>query len=195
MQTYSHVIITAALNRMTRDKQTIPINGKWLLLGSLLPDMPLLLLTLGYLVYNTYIDPIGEFIFGPRYDDLYFNNPFWITGHALFHAPPLIALYALTGHFFGIKRGRSWGVALFSFALGAASHSFIDILTHANDGPLLLYPFDWQLRFNSPISYWDPQFFGREFFVFEHILILVLLVYLVADWLRGRRAKQVAAEA
>lgn len=52
-----------------------------------------------------------------------------------------------------------------------------------------LFPFEWSVRFQSPVSYWDPRFFGREFTVFELLLDLVLLLYLFGPglWRRLRR--------
>lgn len=187
MQTYSHFIITAAVDRAYKDGTQRPVNSRAFLLGSVLPDVPLLLLTIGYFIQSRYITPNNEFIFGPTYDNLYFTHPLWIIGHSLFHAPLLIMLYAAAGYFFGVRRGKAWGRALLWFALGCALHSAIDIPTHRNDGPLLFFPFDWRTRFESPISYWDSNYYGREFAVFEHVLDLLLIVYLVGSGLRRRR--------
>ena len=32
-------------------------------------------------------------MFGPEYDALYFTDPVWVTGHSVFHAPLMIALW------------------------------------------------------------------------------------------------------
>ena len=55
----------------------------------------------------------------------------------------------------------------------------LDILTHVDDGPVLFFPFEWQLRFISPVSYWDPRYHGRIFGFFEHTLDAVLLLALL----------------
>jgi hypothetical protein len=57
-------------------------------------------------------------------------------------------------------------------------HTLIDIPLHVTDGPLLLFPLNWTLRYRSPVSYWDPSFYGREWSIFEHLLDAVLLIYL-----------------
>jgi hypothetical protein len=82
-------------------------------------------------------------------------------------------------------RGGWW----FWFAAGCLIHTALDIPTHQNDGPLLFFPLEWSVRFQSPLSYWDPRFFGREFAVVELLLDLVLLVYLFGPrlWRRLRR--------
>ena len=74
------------------------------------------------------------------------------------------------------QRFRHW---LFWFFAACFVHSVIDILTHAMDGPLILFPFNWSLRFQSPVSYWDPAHYGTQFTIFELTLDVALLVYLL----------------
>lgn len=81
------------------------------------------------------------------------------------------------------------------FALGAGLHSAIDILTHAGDGPLLLFPLNWTYRFSSPVSYWDPEYYGRIFAPIEHVLDVVLLIYIFVNWRRNRAGTQKASAA
>jgi hypothetical protein len=71
----------------------------------------------------------------------------------------------------------------------SALHTAIDIPLHYDDGPLLFFPFDWQTRFYSPVSYWDPNRYGVPFAIFEHLLLLGMLIYLAVQWWRQRRAK------
>jgi membrane-bound metal-dependent hydrolase YbcI (DUF457 family) len=129
----------------------------------------------------------GEGPFGPMYDDLYFHNPFWVISHNLFHAPLIIATLAALGYW-GMQRAKPWSPELFWFALACGLHSLIDIPTHANDGPLLLFPLNWDMRFNSPISYWDSQFYGEYFSLFEHLLDLGIIAFFVVLWIRRRYA-------
>ncbi|NJO79392.1 MAG: hypothetical protein HC827_13325 [Cyanobacteria bacterium RM1_2_2] len=70
---------------------------------------------------------------------------------------------------------------LFWFLLACLGHSIIDILTHVDDGPLLLFPLDWSTRFRSAVSYWDNRYYGQEFQQFEIGLNLILLIYLVGS--------------
>ncbi len=72
------------------------------------------------------------------------------------------------------------------FCAAALLHTLIDIPTHADDGPLLLFSFDWRLRIRSPVSYWDPNYHGRTFAAFEAALDLLLLGYLLVAWLGPR---------
>ncbi|MBP7590472.1 MAG: cobalamin biosynthesis protein CobQ, partial [Chloroflexi bacterium] len=58
-------------------------------------------------------------------------------------------------------------------------HTAVDIFTHADDGPVLTFPLDWHTRFKSPISYWDPAHYGRLVRLLEHLLDLLLVVWLL----------------
>jgi len=181
MQTYSHLIITAALKRKYEDTSLSKYETGALLLGSVMPDMPLVGLSALFLAQKFWLgdgNP-SEGLFGAAYDQLYFNDPVWLAGHAAFHAPPMLLLYLTLGYWFGVRGGRRWGRCLFWFAVGCGLHSAIDIVTHHHDGPLLLFPFDWQTRFRSPVSYWDPEHYGGIFAPLEHVLNVVLLVWLV----------------
>lgn len=142
--------------------------------ASLAPDVPLLFLTLWYFLF------VGV-DFGPRYDDLFFNDPVWIVLHNLFHAP-FVAL-AVAGAGLLVERARA---GLLSFAFGIGLHSLVDIFTHHHDGPLLLFPFEWSIRFSSPVSYWDPDHFGRILGPIDLGLTLVFGVLLTARWIRRR---------
>lgn len=188
MQTYSHVLMTAALNGGLKARG-IPVHTKALLLGSFMPDLPLFGLTLGYLLYRYWFDPAGssEHLFGPRYDNLYFHNPFWLTGHNLLHAPVLLSIMALAGYYAGLRRQKKWGTALFWFAVACGFHALVDILTHHDDGPLLLFPFNWGYRFSAPVSYWDSRHGGRIIAPLEHLLDLAILVYFAVTWLLRRK--------
>ena len=90
----------------------------------------------------------------------------------------MLILYGLIGYW-GLKQGKKWGAPLLWFSIGAGFHTTIDILTHVDDGPLLFYPFDWQTRFTAPISYWDPKHGGRIFAILEHILDVLLIIFLI----------------
>lgn len=187
MQTYSHVLIAAGAGKLL-SRRGARVHTRAFVLGALLPDIPLFLLSLGFLVKYVWLDPVPPDQRMALYDRLYFTHPLWIVGHNLFHAPPLLALYTLVGAW-GRRRGRPWGEALWWLAWGAISHSLVDIFTHHHDGPLLLFPFNWQLRFHSPISYWDPRHYGRIFAPLEHLLDLFLLVFILIPWWRNRRRR------
>lgn len=126
------------------------------------------------------------------YDRLFYHNPLWVVSHNFLHAPFVLAA-GLGLSWLGPKRlgpGRRW---LRWFLLSCALHTVIDIVTHHNDGPLVLFPLDWSWRFSSPVSYWDPEHYGGVFAVFELVLDVSLLVYLLTPhlkrWWSNRQAQ------
>lgn len=202
MNTPSHLVITAALRRRF-SRIVIPRNA--VLIGSIMPDLPLILLSAGgYGFFHLYRGWDVERTFRHMYDDLYFHDRSWIAAHNLFHSQILLlmimaaswhharSLYsrsegtqqseeALDGASGGMRRA-GW---IFWFAASCWLHSVIDILTHHDDGPLLFFPLEWKTRFFSPVSYWDSRYYGRQFGIFDLILNLVLLCYLFGPvWIR-----------
>ena len=176
MNTISHLIINAAINKKAGGKYQIA--NPAFLLGAILPDIPLGLLNLGaYFYYGVILQQDTSNLMEEIIHPAFFNNPWWISAHNLLHAPILLgaALVLLWRYH---QRPGSHGHWWLWFVLGSFLHTLIDIFTHATDGPLLLFPFEWQTRFSSPVSYWDPAFWGREFLIFEVALGLVLLSYL-----------------
>lgn len=177
MQTYSHFLLTAVFKRALKLQSAK--DGVALLAGSAAPDVPLVLLSLGYVVDRRYIRRHlpDKTRCSPTYNQLYFNNPWWIAAHNSLHAPlPLFVLALL-----GLLLRQRW---LLWFVLGAGLHTAVDIFTHADDGPVLLFPLDWKRRFKSPISYWDPRYGGRTFRLVEHLLDAALVLFLLYNRMR-----------
>ena len=90
------------------------------------------------------------------FEDLFFNSKSWIAASNVFHSPVVLAALLLastrmTGQ--TAKRVRS-------FALGAALHIAMDVPVHVDDGPVLLWPLNWNYRFESAFSYWDRDHYG-----------------------------------
>ena len=192
MRTYSHALLTAALDVGCKAAGLQP-NTRTFLIGAVLPDIPFGLLSLASWLYLGWFSPW----FGPAdrfamrgglfrlIDYLYFHDPFWLFAHNLFHAPLLLLVFWGIGRW-AERRTLSWGRALVWLAYGCAFHSIVDILTHHTDGPLLFFPLNWSYRFASPISYWDPAHYGRIFTRFELGLDLLIGVWLLGRWLWGR---------
>lgn len=175
MNTPSHFLMTAALDKSLA---RVPIVKSAFLLGSVAPDVPLWILSIGSISYYHFLQGWSlrdtfSFIFG----ELYFHNLFWIASHNFLHSPILLLLLLslLWRSRRNIGSPSRW---FFWFLLACLLHSVVDIFTHADDGPLLFFPLDWTIRFHSPISYWDPQYYGKEFRIFERVLNAVLLLYL-----------------
>ena len=176
MNTPSHFLMTAALEKAL---PRIPIVKGAFLLGSVLPDLPLWLLSIGGYVYyhrmlGWSVSETSQFMF----DHLFFNDPVWMTLHNTLHSPVVL----LTGLALIWQRRRNIGSASrwwFWFLMACLLHSTVDILTHHSDGPLLLFPLNWSDRFPSPVSYWEVAYHARTFAIFEVCLNLFCLVFLL----------------
>lgn len=202
MQTYSHLLITAVINRKLKDREQKlaqndqptswpPSHTAALLAGSIAPDMLLILTSVGVIGYNALVvtdTAVRRANISYFFDVMYFENPIIIALHSLLHAPFIIMVLGIGG-WLGWRKGYKWGAALFWFAMACGLHSLIDIFTHVHDGPVLFFPFEWTIRYHAPISYWDPNYGGRIFAPLEHLLDLFLLIYLVYRWRKDRRQR------
>ncbi len=201
MQTYTHFVMTAVLAKRARRRAALgesnldlpPVQSQAALLGSIAPDLPLIFLAI-ILVTADSIEqrrlPAAAEAQPSRVGRLFqdhFFSAWWVKlPHNLFHAPLLTIGYVVVGYR-AWKSGRAWGASLFNFGLATLLHTAIDIPIHHDDGPLLLFPFEWETRFRSPVSYWDRKRYGGPFTVFEHGLLLVMLAWLFRAWRREQR--------
>jgi hypothetical protein len=179
--------MTAALRQALKQQ---PIATGAFLFGSVAPDMALYVLSIGATIYYRKLlgwsaEATWHYIFGT----LYFHHPFWIAAHNLLHSPTLLLPAVLLLWRFCARQGtrqHGW----YWFLVACLLHSVVDIFTHVDDGPVLFFPFEWHLRFHSPVSYWDSRHYGATFAVFELVLDALLLGYLVLPrlwrWLRVR---------
>lgn len=189
MNTPTHLLMTAALRKGLPRFRMVP---SAVLLGSVAPDIPLYLLSVGGLIYfqqfaGWTLSDSARHIF----DTLYFHDPIWIGLHNLLHSPvSLLGLLAINSLLWSRAPGRAnW---MRWFLLACLLHSLVDIVTHYDDGPLLLWPLDWRLRFYSPVSYWDHRHFGNEAARFELLLNFGLIAYLTVPWLYRRSLRMLA---
>ncbi len=208
MQTQSHVIITAVLNRLLKQKESTteslqlasvrlpPLRNRASLIGSFAPDAPLIVMGIGSILVGlaggdaaTLGGPAGERPAQYLFETLFFHGMWVKFFHNFLHAPFIVLAMIIIGYV-AWNRGRKWGATLFWFSLSCMFHTAIDITCHVKDGPLILFPFDWETRFHSPISYWDPDYYGIQFTIFEQTLVLGCLIYLVFGWWRKRNQQK-----
>ena len=202
MQTYSHLIITAVLRHPITKKVSLStklptVSLKAFLLGSVLPDIPLILISIWAIASDLFTGVFTQFDFSTQnpgepiapellalsrtmtlYEVWFFENPWVITAQNLFHGPLLVALFIGIAYFFW-RRGNEKSGWFFWLFCTAMLHTILDILLHTTDGPLVFFPFNWTWRFHSPVSYWDPEHYGREWSVFEHFLDIAAIGYLI----------------
>lgn len=175
--------MTAALKKAL---PKIPMSTSAILIGSVAPDIPLYLLSIGGIFY--YEKLLGwtkHATFHHMFHDLFFHDPYWIICHNTLHAP-LVLIAGLI--FIRVLKGKekfqtNWFTWFFAACL---LHSVVDIFTHHDDGPLLFFPFNWHYRFISPVSYWDSKHYGFQFSIFEIIFDIALLCYLVIPFMIHR---------
>lgn len=173
MNTPSHFLIGAATAKFSRH----PVVTSAFLLGSIAPDVPLYLLSIGGYFHYTGRGMSAAETFRHMFDELFFTDPAWIALHNGLHSPLVLAVAIAL---LWTSRDRLGSLARWSFYffLACLLHTALDIPTHVYDGPLLLFPLNWSVRFQSPISYWDPDYFGREFAYVELALDAMLLLVL-----------------
>lgn len=196
MITTTHVTLSGALSRLAAGERTgrasrlarrlLPDESsrRAVLWGGLAPDVGLTLLTFGAAAWFPAVEGRSlEATFEHVYRELFYDDPAWVVLHNLLHAPlVLLALLGVASRLSG--RARHW---LTAFAIGCLLHSVVDVLTHHDDGPLLLFPFDWDTRFHSPVSYWDPAHGGRVLGPIDAAVSLLGGGWLLVTWWRARR--------
>lgn len=181
MNTPSHWLMTIAAGKIGPWAGSCP---RWALgLGSIAPDLALYGLSFGGIWYFGQVrgmnrKEVAEHLF----KNLYYNDLGWIATHNFLHSPTMLAILvviALAIHRF-LPHSRQLSRWFLFFLSACMVHSVVDILTHFDDGPVLFFPFDWNYRFSSPVSYWDPAHFGIPFMVFEGVLDVCLLGFLIS---------------
>lgn len=187
MNTPSHFLINYSLGRFLRLRERHGVRMGAVIWGSLAPDIMLYLLAAGMMIYGPRFRgwSIG-YALDYAFDTLFFENIWWIALHNFLQAPLLlIAIIAVAGVVLRSRRHarqtRGYTIALwvFIFAISALVHTVLDILTHHDDGPLLLFPFNFTVRFVSPVSYWDFSHYGQIFVIFEVVVDALCIWYLI----------------
>ena len=152
MNTPGHIVLNTLLLGRGRFREHWPA----IMAGATVPDLP----TVFFYAYQSMVLRSPErFI----WNEAYFQSG-WQAVFDTFHSLPLIALLALLAW-----RARS-EVGL-AFLCSMALHSIADLPLHHDDGHAHFFPFSsW--RFQSPVSYWDPQHHGEIVLFAEAVLIV-----------------------
>lgn len=155
MNTPTHLMLSAA--SLTRKGEngdsTLMIPA---LIGAILPDAPM------FLFYA-----VEKFVLGSSERDIWNTRYFtdgWQDFFDLFNSVPIV----LIGMFLAWKWGSTSLMILFASML---LHIAADFPLHHDDGHRHFWPLsDW--RYESPVSYWDPNHFGRPAAMMEVALFV-----------------------
>lgn len=139
------------------------------ILGGLAPDVPMFALVL----FSTRLVGIPQHeVFG----DLFYSHS-WQAVFAVDHSFFVWGLLLALGHW---RRH----LILTAFAGAGFLHAATDFITHHDDARRQFWPVsDWVFR--SPVSYWDPNYYGGIIGVFEVGLagaLTVLLCLRLRQW-------------
>jgi len=181
VETYSHAFYTWALAKHgVKAGRAAGVAGA---VGASFPDLPAFAATAYYVgpkfVSGGWASMHSEAIL----DSIYFSGPFGATGSALHSAVPVVVLLGVYGLLkFGRRDGRR---ILLWFLLGWFGHTVADFLTHVDDVRPLFWPItDW--TWASSVSYYNSEYYGREFFAINHVLMLLTIVVLLVRRMRKK---------
>lgn len=160
MNTPTHLLISAAV--LARRGEVHRRHNNLILAGALLPDLSIFVM---YFWSRVLMGQPEELV----WREIYFT-PFWQGIGMIVNSIPLYGLIALMG----------WWLRqplILILALSALLHLSLDFPFHNDDAHAHFWPLTtW--RFESPLSYWDPDHFGLWVAAAEFLLALVLIVML-----------------
>ncbi|MFQ5598590.1 MAG: hypothetical protein ACE5GK_11125 [Nitrospiria bacterium] len=161
MNTPAHAVLNLLiLGRKNRPKRCLPI-----VVGALAPDMPMFFF---YFYEKIILHEREDAIWSERYFDADWQGFF-----NLFNSLPLMLL----GMLIAARSGATW-LVLFFFSM--ILHVFEDLPLHHADAHAHahFFPFsDW--RFQSPVSYWNPSYYGHIVAPMEGVAVLVGSIFLL----------------
>lgn len=161
MITSSHMIYSWAVAKATDSK---PNKARTLAFaaGGLVPDLP----TYVFFFVNTFILGTNQQL---MWDTLYFDSawsPFITLSHSLLLWPLLLVLAIYTKQ-----------MLLRFLATSALLHVTFDFFVHHDDAYRHFWPLtEW--KFYSPLSYYDPMYYGNWVSSIDSIVIIGLLLWL-----------------
>ena len=168
MNTPAHAIFNLAL----LGRQNRPEWNPLIVWGALIPDLAMF----GFYGLLKFANVSESQIWRVEY-----YRPFWQTIFDFFNSIPL----ALIGLALMLYLKRK-GIALLFASI--VLHCLEDLPLHANDGHRHFWPLS-QFRFESPVSYWDPSYYGNIVGPLELGLMLLASFYVFrrvrSRWTKG----------
>jgi hypothetical protein len=177
MHTPSHFIMTLAARKALRKKADIPLSAAaW---GSLIPDIAIYALSVaGYIHFVLFEGMTLEAASRHMFQVLFYEDTIWLVLQNCMQSLVVISAGLIFVHRSkrlkaNVRRWLWW--CLWAMMI----HTWIDIFTHADDGPLLFFPLSWSYRFESPVSYWDVNYHAGKFMWFEFPFDAACVLYLL----------------
>ena len=174
MMTSTHMIMGAAISSRAHFR---PLYLALAWFGGFVPDASMFALV----VYSRF-GAEGTDDLWSRAGGLYWQEP-WQFYSAVSNSIPMWILLCVIGLVLFRRHGslQGFGLGLLIFSAAALLHVLVDFVTHASDAHIHFWPFtDW--RFHSPISYYEKAHFGRIVSVFESLMGLGIVAYLVMNF-------------
>lgn len=170
MVTTTHMLVAAFATTRPRMRGWMIFLG-WF--GGFFPDLPM------FVMVGASKMMAGPINLWRQPDGLYWTDP-WKTIIDYTHNIPIWMALTLAGWLM-LRRGADkiavTGQAFLVFGASALLHAVCDFFVHTTDAHAQFRPFtDW--RFHSPVSYYQPQHFGREFAVFELAFCVFAAIWL-----------------
>lgn len=155
---------------------------KYFVFGSILPDIIYYVMFL----YMAIKYPIEENTFELHsIVHAMFDHPIVIVLRQLGHSIIVWLVIMIITLVFTKWKLSPWKALLY----GWLGHIVIDLVTHVRDAVPILYPLnDFIVR--GPISYWDPNFYGREFSIVHSIFFFSAIIYLIYEKMKAKKSKK-----
>ncbi|MEM9151583.1 MAG: hypothetical protein AAGB19_14170 [Cyanobacteria bacterium P01_F01_bin.3] len=168
MNTPAHAVFNLALLGRKNKPEWNPL----IIWGALIPDLAMF----GFYALLKLANIPERQIWSVEY-----YRPFWQNTFDLFNSIPL----ALVGMAIALYFSRTAIAVLFGSII---LHCIQDLPLHADDGHRHFWPFS-QFRFESPVSYWDPNHYGMIAGPIELILMVLVSIYVFrrvrSRWTKG----------
>ena len=149
------------INLLILSRRDAPRNTAFIVAGAVLPDVGMFLFYLSHLALGTSESAIWS---------VEYHRPAWQALFDLSHSIPV----ALLGMLVCWKTSRPWLLVFFASML---LHALGDLPLHQEDAHRHFFPLsDW--RFFSPVSYWNPDYYGNWVSLLECLSVFSAAIYL-----------------
>lgn len=184
MITTTHVVTNMLLARRSKrhgKPGVVAAEPKWFAVGGVAPDVGLTLLTAGAAIWlprsrDMSLQEAMEYAF----NTLFFEDRVWIAVSNTLQSPVVLVVILVIAKLTASPR-------LMAFAAGCLLHATMDVAVHHDDGPLLFFPFDWNYRFESPLSYYDRDHYGAIVAPIDMAITVIGGGFLARQWWKHRR--------